>query len=182
MRGFCWVFGGGGRAGLHLFLHTQALFLAGIGGGGDLWWGFLSAAGCSSTTKCTQRPDGDRFNTRPFKFIPASSSFIFLKGPAGKCLCSLDIMKPDVLLNQVLSPLQIASGLRANLSLPRLRHSLFGVREAGLAEALHLGALTLPSIMLKVKCRARLHPDCFSDSQRLSQQQNKLEDQRGFAG
>lgn len=47
---------------------------------GDLWWGFLSAAGCGSTTKCTQRPDGDRFNTRPFKFIPASSSFIFLKG------------------------------------------------------------------------------------------------------
>lgn len=77
---FCWSFGG---AGLHFFLHTQALFLAGSEldwRWGDLWWGFLSAAGCSSTTKCTQRPDGDRFNTRPFKFIPASSSFIFLKG------------------------------------------------------------------------------------------------------
>lgn len=88
-------------------------------------------------------------------------------------------MKPDVLLNQVLSPLQIASGLRANLSLPQLRCSPFGVREAGLAEALHLGALTLTSITLKVKSRAWLRPDCSSDSRRLSQQ-NKLEDQRGF--
>lgn len=41
---------------------------------------------------------------------------------------------------------------------------MLGAREAGLAGALHLGALTLTSITLKVKCHARLRPDCSSGS------------------
>jgi len=74
---FCWSFAGGRSA--FFFAHAGS-FPGWIGGGVICGGVFLSAAGCSSTTECTQGPDGDRFNTRPFKFIPASSSFIFLKG------------------------------------------------------------------------------------------------------
>lgn len=62
-----------GRGGVFCTRRPSSCLIWGCG------WGGRSAAGCSSTTACTQGPDRDRFNTKPFKFITASSSFIFLK-------------------------------------------------------------------------------------------------------
>jgi len=99
-------------------------------------------------------------------------------------------MKPDVPLKQALSPLQSASSPRASLSPPQLWRSLLvmTVSDSGAGAAikplpsLTREALMLTSITLKVKRRARLRSAGSCSAGRLSQQQNKPEEQGGFAG